>query len=63
MKGLYDLRFRDKAFLQRAIDNFLAMATTEDFPAVEGGGSLILAWQVRGKKVLVIGGGEVRTFE
>jgi hypothetical protein len=39
------------------------MATTDEFPAVEGGGSLILAWQVRGKKVLVIGGGEVSTLE
>jgi precorrin-2 dehydrogenase/sirohydrochlorin ferrochelatase len=29
------------------------------FPEVKGGGSLILAWQVRNKKVLVIGGGEV----
>lgn len=29
------------------------------YPEVEGGGSLILAWQVRNKKVLVIGGGEV----
>lgn len=31
-----------------------------EYPEVEGGGSLILAWQVRNKKVLVIGGGEVR---
>lgn len=30
------------------------------FPKVQGGGSLMLAWQVRGKKALVIGGGEVR---
>lgn len=30
-----------------------------DFPQVQGGGSLILAWQIRGKRVLVIGGGEV----
>jgi precorrin-2 dehydrogenase/sirohydrochlorin ferrochelatase len=29
---------------------------------VQGGGSLILAWQIRGKKVLVVGGGEVRTL-
>lgn len=29
------------------------------FPEVQGGGSLILAWQVKGKKVLVVGGGEV----
>lgn len=32
------------------------------FPKVQGGGSLILAWQIRGKKVLVIGGGEVCSF-
>jgi siroheme synthase (precorrin-2 oxidase/ferrochelatase) len=32
----------------------------ENFPEIQGGGSLILAWQVRNKKVLVIGGGEVR---
>ncbi|KAH7052155.1 siroheme synthase [Macrophomina phaseolina] len=31
----------------------------EHFPAIQGGGSLILAWQVRGKRVLVVGGGEV----
>ncbi|KAM3423636.1 hypothetical protein BST61_g1057 [Cercospora zeina] len=31
----------------------------EEFPKVEGGGSLILAWQVRNRKVLVVGGGEV----
>lgn len=31
----------------------------ESFPEVQGGGSLILAWQVKNKKVLVIGGGEV----
>ncbi|EME85370.1 uncharacterized protein MYCFIDRAFT_60255 [Pseudocercospora fijiensis CIRAD86] len=31
----------------------------EEFPEIQGGGSLILAWQVRNKKVLVVGGGEV----
>ena len=31
----------------------------ENFPPVEGGGSLILAWQIRNKRVLVVGGGEV----
>ncbi|KAH8423722.1 bifunctional precorrin-2 dehydrogenase/sirohydrochlorin ferrochelatase MET8 [Aspergillus melleus] len=29
------------------------------YPPVQGGGSLILAWQVKQKNVLVIGGGEV----
>ena len=32
------------------------------FPAVQPGGSLILAWQVKGKNVLVVGGGEVSFF-
>jgi precorrin-2 dehydrogenase / sirohydrochlorin ferrochelatase len=36
------------------------MATTQ-FPEVQGGGSLILAWQIRNKRVLVVGGGEVRS--
>lgn len=34
----------------------------QDFPAVEGGGSLILAWQIKNKRVLVVGGGEVCTL-
>lgn len=29
------------------------------FPEVQGGGSLILAWQIGNKNVLVVGGGEV----
>ncbi|KAJ6096987.1 hypothetical protein N7486_007733 [Penicillium sp. IBT 16267x] len=29
------------------------------FPEVQGGGSLIVAWQIREKHVLVVGGGEV----
>ncbi|KAK8159457.1 putative NAD(P)-binding-domain-containing protein [Phyllosticta citrichinensis] len=32
---------------------------SEKYPEVQGGGSLILAWQVRGRRVLVVGGGEV----
>ncbi|KAK7748225.1 Bifunctional dehydrogenase and ferrochelatase [Diatrype stigma] len=32
---------------------------TKQFPKVQGGGSLILAWQIRNKHVLVVGGGEV----
>merc|ERR1712072_307898 len=38
------------------------MGTTnmaKNFPQVQPGGSLILAWQIKGKKVLVVGGGEV----
>lgn len=30
-----------------------------EFPKIQGGGSLILAWQIKGKKVLIVGGGEV----
>ena len=29
------------------------------YPDIQGGGSLILAWQIRNKRVLVVGGGEV----
>ncbi|EXF85927.1 siroheme synthase [Colletotrichum fioriniae PJ7] len=36
-----------------------AKSTTKKFPEVKGGGSLILAWQIKGKKVLVVGGGEL----
>lgn len=32
------------------------------FPEVQGGGSLIIAWQIKGKKVLVVGGGEVSSL-
>ncbi|KAL2000369.1 hypothetical protein VTN02DRAFT_3206 [Thermoascus thermophilus] len=32
---------------------------SQSFPEVQGGGSLIIAWQVRDKNVLVVGGGEV----
>ena len=35
---------------------------SQEFPDVQGGGSLILAWQIRNKKVLVVGGGEVIPF-
>ncbi|MCJ1463145.1 Bifunctional dehydrogenase and ferrochelatase [Pseudocyphellaria aurata] len=31
----------------------------DDYPAIQGGGSLILAWQIKNKRVLVVGGGEV----
>ena len=30
-----------------------------EYDEVQGGGSLILAWQVRNRRVLVVGGGEV----
>lgn len=41
------------------LDDFTISARMESFPEVQGGGSLILAWQIRNKRVLVVGGGEV----
>lgn len=32
---------------------------SQEFPEVQGGGSLIVAWQVKNKHVLVVGGGQV----
>ncbi|KAL9611377.1 MAG: hypothetical protein Q9167_003972 [Letrouitia subvulpina] len=31
----------------------------QEYPSIQGGGSLILAWQIKNKRVLVVGGGEV----
>lgn len=39
--------------------NYLTVMADEHFAEVQRGGSLILAWQVRNKHVLVVGGGEV----
>lgn len=44
--------------LNLSIFNVDDMAAAE-YPKVQGGGSLILAWQIRNKRVLVVGGGEV----
>ncbi|KFZ05204.1 hypothetical protein V501_08558 [Pseudogymnoascus sp. VKM F-4519 (FW-2642)] len=35
------------------------MTPPSPFPEVQGGGSLLLAWQIKNKRVLVVGGGEV----
>jgi precorrin-2 dehydrogenase/sirohydrochlorin ferrochelatase len=35
------------------------MAMKSEYPEIQGGGSLLLAWQIRNKRVLVVGGGEV----
>lgn len=43
--------------LQRQLSNMPGK-----FPEIQGGGSLILAWQVKDKHVLVVGGGEVSSF-
>lgn len=46
--------------ISRLLKSFITCEMSEvKFPAVEGGGSLILAWQIRNKRVLVVGGGEV----
>ncbi|KAK4202330.1 hypothetical protein QBC40DRAFT_276570 [Triangularia verruculosa] len=37
----------------------MADSQKEKFPPIQGGGSLMIAWQVKDKHVLVIGGGEV----
>lgn len=46
------------SFSDSGIDNHNEMPAAV-YPEVEGGGSLILAWQIRNKRVLVVGGGEV----
>jgi hypothetical protein len=48
-------------FIRSVTTVLLAMAD-ESFPEVRGGGSLILAWQIRNKRVLVVGGGEASFF-
>ena len=49
------------AFLQALcnVDDYTTLIMAESFPEVQGGGSLILAWQIRNKRVLIVGGGEV----
>lgn len=42
-----------------AFFSIIYVAMPDEFPAVQGGGSLILAWQIKNKRVLVVGGGEV----
>ncbi|KZL77852.1 siroheme synthase, partial [Colletotrichum tofieldiae] len=39
--------------------NMAEKSKAKKFPEVQGGGSLILAWRIKDKKVLVVGGGEV----
>lgn len=35
------------------------MTSSDSFPPVEGGGSLMLAWQIKDRRVLIVGGGLV----
>ena len=39
--------------------HYCASRIMSSFPKVQGGGSLLLAWQIKHKRVLVVGGGEV----
>jgi hypothetical protein len=50
---------RHRLTLPTCIHNPPRAVMPERFPEVEGGGSLILAWQIKNKRVLVVGGGEV----
>ena len=43
----------------KSISSFPQMPVDEDFPPIRSGGSLMLAWQVKGKNVLIVGGGNV----
>ena len=44
-----------------AHETFLLYEMPNAFPEIQGGGSLMLAWQIKNKRVLVVGGGEVST--
>ena len=46
-------------FSEEVSSSLTTLKMVEKFPEVQGGGSLILAWQIRNKRVLVVGGGEV----
>lgn len=60
--------YMNETVTERTLDQLRAKAqpqkTKEEkkFPEIQGGGSLILAWQIRNKRVLVVGGGEVCTY-
>jgi hypothetical protein len=56
MYGYHKSHFTNDAF------HITSSAMSVDFPKIQGGVSLILAWQIKGKNVLVIGGGEVGTW-
>ncbi|KAK9323215.1 putative NAD(P)-binding-domain-containing protein [Lipomyces orientalis] len=44
-----------------AVDNRLSDLEDQKFADIPGGGSLVVAWQVKGKPVIVVGGGDVAT--
>ncbi|RFU28454.1 hypothetical protein B7463_g7880, partial [Scytalidium lignicola] len=48
-----------KHHLAASLSERSAIMGLEPFAEVQGGGSLIIAWQIRNKRVLVIGGGDV----
>lgn len=49
----------DKVVTMNLCIHTIFQAMPEEFPTIQGGGSLILAWQIKSKRVLVVGGGEV----
>jgi hypothetical protein len=49
---------RSIAFFDRFLP-FFPGTMAQKFPDIQPGGSLIVAWQVREKRILVVGGGEV----
>lgn len=61
-----ELHYFNLATLKLLLDNnaqqlspVLSPGMSQKFPEVQGGGSLIVAWQTRDKHVLVVGGGDV----
>lgn len=59
-RGFFDTRISgDFKYRSSYAFNFIIVEMGEEkFKEVQGGGSLILAWQIRNKRVLVVGGGE-----
>lgn len=55
------------AYLSPWVPTFFPSTSTftmkGQYPEIQGGGSLILAWQVKNKNVLVIGGGDVSEIQ
>ena len=62
IKAYRELRASQLEEFIRSLFTAIAWMANEHFPEIRGGGSLILAWQIRNKRVLVVGGGEVNNF-
>lgn len=59
LPSLIDKKWRDFSGKERQDFITTLKMGNEEYPEIQGGGSLILAWQIRNKRVLVVGGGEV----